>query len=64
MKSVTLTIQCDNAAFDGGPEHEVARILRDTADKLDAYEVDEQGLVLRDFNGNTVGHLTVENEEE
>lgn len=41
-----------NAAFERNPRPEIARILRETADKL------EQGrdvLALRDINGNTVG---------
>lgn len=47
----TLSIKTDNAAFED-PNAEVARILRDAAERV------EQGFsrgLLRDINGNTVG---------
>ena len=59
----TLEMQTDNAAFIGadddyGPGPEVARILREIADRLDnpgaGYSTAVQGNC-RDFNGNTVG---------
>ena len=53
-----LKIGCDNAAFEENPRAEVARILREVADKLDDnpsyadfYET------LRDINGNDVGRV-------
>jgi hypothetical protein len=48
-----LTLDCGNAAFDY-PDHraEVARILRETAAKLDG---GREGGFLRDVNGNHVG---------
>lgn len=52
----TLTIKTDNAAFsedDGGPETEIARILRNVADELEAGVTTNKSL--RDYNGNTVG---------
>lgn len=62
---LTLTIGMDNAAF-GDPyrEHELARILRWAADKLEGGSLDAslvEGLSLRDCNGNRVGELKVEN---
>lgn len=48
----TLRINTDNAAFDGGDLCEVARILRQVADKLDRGH--ENG-TCRDCNGNDVG---------
>lgn len=48
--TITLTLSCDNAAFEGsdlGPE--VERILTEAARRLR----------LRDVNGNTVGHVEV-----
>lgn len=60
-----LSIDMDNAAFDpdlldGSPNAEVARILRDLADRLDSDEgsMAAQGSV-RDVNGNTVGTWTL-----
>jgi hypothetical protein len=55
----TLEVTMDNAAFDGlgGPHVELARILRDAADRLDAGHSD--GFKLRDINGNTVGSLEI-----
>ena len=53
----TLEIKTDNAAFGDGDSHtdcaaEVARILRELADKLD--NLQPSGTV-RDSKGNTVG---------
>lgn len=52
----TLTIHCDNAAFEDAPLAEVARILLEEADKLARYG-DQTGWYtrLRDINGNVVG---------
>ena len=53
-----LEIDCSNAAFEEEPEYEVARILRELADKLEA-----DGSLAHpvfDFNGNRVGRSTVE----
>ena len=55
-KDVTLTIDTGNAAFDdGNREAEVARILREAADKIEAGYED---FTLRDYNGNKVGSVT------
>lgn len=56
----TLTILTDNAAFADGPD-EVARLLRETADRVAAG--DGEGS-LRDVNGNTVGEWTYPEDEE
>ena len=50
----SLEITCNNAAFEEGAHLEVARILRELADRLEADETIKQ-LKLRDVNGNTVG---------
>lgn len=52
----TLTIQTANAAFsddDGGPEYEIARLLRAAAD--DVIEGARTSSPIFDVNGNTVG---------
>ncbi len=67
---VTITIDCDNAAFNqdnGGPEAEVARILKWYAkllnDGLTNMKLSPRGRSrakiagLRDSNGNTVGEV-------
>lgn len=48
----TLEINCNNAAFEDGATFEIARILRELADDLDA---GHSTTVLRDANGNRVG---------
>ncbi len=56
MKEVTIKIECGNAAFEPRAHDEVARILRDLADKF------EQGGYItapRDYNGNRVGTVDV-----
>jgi hypothetical protein len=55
----TLTIRCDNDAFQPAPTWEVARILRHLADCVEDMELraeDGERKTLRDANGNTVGH--------
>lgn len=55
-KDVRITIDTGNAAFDdGNREAEVARILREAADRIEAGAED---FTLRDINGNKVGSVT------
>lgn len=49
-----LKIDCDNAAFDEWFTDEVARLLRETADRLDNNQTDGK---IRDSNGNSVGEF-------
>lgn len=61
---VTITINCDNAAFaEGNAAEEVGRILRQASQKLLS-----NGRIcdfpLFDINGNKVGTLEVEGSEE
>lgn len=57
----TLKIETGNAAFGKNRAHEIARILREAADQVEARipnigeSVDDRW-PLRDLNGNTVGH--------
>lgn len=53
-----IEINCDNAAFDGGPENEVASILRALAEKLTWNGIGDYHL--RDANGNKVGRAWLE----
>ena len=59
---IDIGIQCDNAAFEKNPAEEVARILRELANRLN------EGIgycyQLRDLNGNNVGSATWDSEEE
>ena len=53
---VQIEIKTDNAAFDEpDTDTEVARILRELADKIESVGLDDMSL--RDFNGNTVGSV-------
>ena len=56
MDIVKLEICIDNAAFhdNGSQHHEVARILRDLAQKIDNYPMVDDA-ILHDINGNKVG---------
>ena len=56
-----LTITMDNAAFeDANNGYEVARILRELANRIEGMELTRgDSLSLRDSNGNTVGSVTV-----
>lgn len=62
---VNITINCGNAAFDldhGGPAHEVARILKKLAKRIEDEGIDlpNYDVPLHDINGNKVGKLEVE----
>ena len=53
MANLTITVDLDNATFEGfNPEVEAVRILRKLADN---YELGLTDRTLHDFNGNTVG---------
>jgi hypothetical protein len=57
MTTFTLTIQTEGAAFEDGPEHELARMLGVTANRLLCG--DTSGPVL-DINGNVRGHFGID----
>ena len=57
---ITITLNCDNAAFDDTPEVEVYRILTSVAQRcLQDGVQDLEYLPLKDINGNTVGKVVV-----
>ena len=68
----TLTIEMDNAAFDGRELAELARILKNIAGALDyanpSFAAQLKGddpctkyeVIAKDINGNTVGWLEIE----
>ena len=64
MQSITINIETTNEIFFEQGEQELARILRKLADGIESGEIDEQGTTIHDLNGNQVGTLTTENEEE
>ena len=53
---ITIEFAVDNAAFDELPASEAARIVREVSDRI---EGGEEGGMLRDINGNTVGRWDV-----
>ena len=56
MENFTLNIETVNAAFDNGSTEEIARILRQLAQRLENEGMEAgQEFVLRDANGNKVG---------
>ncbi len=60
---IRIEIETTNAAFEGHPGMEVARILEDLARRFRDGEIVGDGNVthpLRDVNGNTVGRVEVE----
>ena len=57
MEEITITIRTGNAAFSDFPEHEIGRILRKLADRLERGS--EPPGKLMDFNGNHVGEVTI-----
>lgn len=57
----TLTIKTENEAFGDSPAHEVARILRQIANRL---EDGTDSAKVMDVNGNSVGHFDLTTEQE
>lgn len=65
---VSIEIDCGNAAFDfdnGGPAHEVARILKKLVTRIEVEDFDlpDHEIGLYDINGNKVGKYDVEDWE-
>ena len=59
--NIDIHIDCGNAAFEGNPALETARILRKLADKMDSENaiIGMNGDALLDVNGNRVGFIDV-----
>jgi len=53
---MNVRINTDNAAFRPDPTFEIARILRELADRIEWGEEDGK---LTDVNGNVVGHFQI-----
>lgn len=56
----TLTINCDNDAFEASPALEVQRILRSAARRVEAQGLRAPNTSLFDAYGNKVGQWTYE----
>jgi hypothetical protein len=58
---LSVTIHCDNAAFEDDPSYELARLLDDIANKLRANGADRycHYQTLLDYNGNDSGRWRV-----
>ena len=54
-----LSINTQNAAFEDGAEYEIARILREIADKVENAGAESAANVL-DYNGNRVGRYSLD----
>lgn len=60
-----LHIECDNAAFEGDPLTEIARILRTEAEKMARFGGEEiWDNTLFDLNGNRVGRATLKEHDD
>jgi hypothetical protein len=60
MTTLTITIECENAAFEGSARNaELYRILTELAEKLIDNGNDDLSEKLRDINGNTVGYANL-----
>ena len=54
-----IWLETGNAAFEDEPATEIARILRDLADKFDRGEAHGDSMPLRDINGNRCGAVVI-----
>jgi hypothetical protein len=57
---LVIEMETEGAAFEGCPEDETARILREYADRIERNGFNGFQDLLRDVNGNTVGTARVE----
>jgi hypothetical protein len=57
---LTITIECDNAAFDDDFDGEIARILATLVSRLTWGGLQREGERIKDSNGNTVGRYEFE----
>lgn len=55
---ITITIDCDNAAFDIAPEDEFVRILEDLIEETNVYGISDGPI--KAFDGIVIGKMTVE----
>ena len=58
MAKVTIEIDIDNSAFEEDPKFELDRILKEIIGRGDL------NYSLRDYNGNKVGFIKIEEDEE
>lgn len=58
MRTFSVTVETDNAAFDGRPCRELARILREVAKRVESEESPAPfSFSIRDVNGNRCGEV-------
>lgn len=62
-KLFTLTIRAANAAFEGDPGAEIARILQSVADSIYGDGLKRHTQSILDLNGNRVGGWKFDEEE-
>lgn len=63
MSTFTLTFNTDGAAFEEDPTIEIARLLREAAQRVDgAFFAHGNVMRLKDINGNRVGFFVHEDE--
>ncbi len=63
MSELTIEMSLDNAAFEDDPAPEIARILRQLADKLEGRGIDDE-ILLWDINGNRVGKAVITTDDD
>lgn len=61
---IIITIDTSNAAFEDKDGHEINRILAQANRLLNEGDAEYHPATLRDSNGNTVGTVSIEDEEE
>lgn len=63
MPTFTVNLDCSSAAFEDNTEGEVARILREIADRVENRDAKFPGFyqTIHDINGNDVGRWRLTN---
>jgi len=63
MATFTVRVDCNNDVFWPHPEHELVRILRAIADRVEIFGLSGFFETIRDANGNDVGRFAIKNED-
>ena len=59
IETVSINFHCYNDAFDDSASVEIARILRDLAQKIESGDIEKGNRKVYDLNGNAVGEIVL-----
>ena len=63
MAKFTLTFDCNNAAFDGNIDLEIASVLQQIVNRIEDRPLTGFFETVRDVNGNNIGRYALKNDD-